>query len=143
MDRVPPHDNEIEKAYLCCCFIDPTVIGEAEEEDFYSPAHRHIYGALIELRFKGLAPELLTVKAELESMGKLDEAHGEAYIAEVIKAVPSSANAEFYAGTIRGHALRRRIISIAGELSHSAYDGILKERVIIVSAAQELISLLR
>jgi replicative DNA helicase len=143
-DRTPPHNDEIERAYLSCVLLDPDVLPDTfiEPPDFYIRAHQRIFEAVLALYGMELVPDLLTVKAELEKTGRLDEAGGAAYLETVAKTTPSSANVEYYAGIIKECSLRRGMLRMASELATRAYDEPFDINV-IKEAAEKLLSLTR
>ena len=141
-DRIPPHNSDAEKAILGAMLIDETAINTAQQyikpEDFYSPRHRKIYEAVLSLFNRGTRPDLLTLSGELESSGKLDEAGGNDYIALLTQAVPSSANAEYYAQIVQNCSLRRSLIHISGEAGSKAFDESVEPKFILEDTQQKL-----
>src|SRR5215469_11120963 len=139
-DRVPPHNDDAERAVLGAMLIDESVVTQAQQilasDDFYSPRHRKIFEAVLSLYNKGIRPDLLTLNDELERRGKLGEAGGIDYVASLTHAVPSSANTEYYARIVQECSLRRGLISIAGEAGAKAYDETLEPRFILEETQQ-------
>jgi replicative DNA helicase len=82
--RIPPHNDDAERAVIGAMLIDESAVLTARQyltsEDFYSPAHKRIYDAIFDLVNAGHKADLLTIKGELEKIGKLDEAGGIEYI---------------------------------------------------------------
>ena len=122
--------------------IDDNAVTIAQQylrsEDFYSPRHRKIYEAVLSLFNRGIRPDLLTLNDELEQTGRLDEAGGNDYIASLTHAVPSSANAEYYAQIVQNCSLRRELIRISGEAGSKAYDETVEPKLILEETQQSL-----
>ena len=141
-DRIPPHNDDAERAVIGAMLIDESAVTTAQlylgAEDFYSPRHRKIYEAILSLSNKATRPDLLTLNGELERLGKLDEAGGIDYIASLTHAVPSSANTEFYAQIVQDCSLRRGLIRVSGEAGAKAFDETREPKVILEETQQDL-----
>jgi replicative DNA helicase len=120
MGRIPPHNDDAERAVIGATLIDENALVIVQQylrpDDFYSPRHRKIYEAILTLFTKSTRPDLLTLSGELEKTGKLDEAGGNDYIASLTHAVPSSANAEYYAQVVQN-------CSLAAEFNSNLWRG--------------------
>ena len=114
------YDLEAEKSVLGAILIDKDAIVKVIEflrpSHFYRDAHINVYQAISNLFERREPADLVTVPSELKKMGVLDEAGGVAYLTELISAVPTAANIEFYARMIKDDAIRRGLLSIAGQI---------------------------
>ncbi|MCL2374630.1 MAG: replicative DNA helicase [Treponema sp.] len=141
-NRIPPHNDDAERAVIGAMLIDETAITTAQQylkpDDFYSLRHRKIFEAALNLFTNGIRPDLLTLSAELERRGKLDESGGNDYIASLTHAVPSSANTEYYAHIVQNHSLRRSLIQFSGEAGSRAYDETVEPKFLLEEAQQKL-----
>ena len=141
-DRIPPHNDDAERAVIGAMLIDDNAVTIAQQylksEDFYSPRHRKIFEAVLNLFNRGTRPDLLTLNSELEQAGRLDEAGGNDYIASLTHAVPSSANTEYYAQVVQNCSLRRGLIQISGETGARAYDETVEPKFILEETQQKL-----
>lgn len=77
-----PHDDDLESVILGACLTETTamvLVGDKlSPEMFYETKFGEIYSALLSMYHSGKAIDLVTVRAELASRGKL-EAVGGAY----------------------------------------------------------------
>jgi replicative DNA helicase len=90
-------------------------------EDFYKPAHGHIYSAVTALYTRGEPADPVTVADELRRAGVL-EAVGDASVLISLQVnTPSTANAAHYAHIVEEHALLRRLVGVAGEIAEMGY----------------------
>jgi len=126
-ETAPTHSPEAEKSALGAVLVDNTaleiltvIIGP---EDFYSPAHRHIYGSMLELK-QNLTPiDFTTLLTSLKSSNKLNEVGGAPYLLELADYVPTAANAAHYAKIIRTHAVQRSLAGVASVISGKMKQG--------------------
>jgi replicative DNA helicase len=81
-------------------------------ESFYSEKHRLIFRAMTDLFSKNEPIDLLTLSSRLKERELLDQTGGMSYLTELVNAVPSSANAEYYAQMIqKKHLMGRAILA--------------------------------
>ena len=144
-DRIPPHNEDAEKAVLGAMLIDDSAVGVVLQRirpaDFYSTVNKRIFEAIITLHSDGHKADLLTLKGELEKTGKMNEAGGIDYIAGLTQAVPSSANVDYYSQIVQDCSLRRGLIQAAGIAGSTAYDETRGPRIILEEIQQRLFTL--
>jgi replicative DNA helicase len=125
-ERVPPHNMEAEQSLLGSMFLSVDAVENAlpvvEAEDFYRPAHQKIYGAVKHLHLRGEAVDQITVAARLESSGELDAAGGKPYLLDIASAVPTAANAEYYARIVKRTSMLRQLIDAATRIQALSYE---------------------
>ncbi len=126
-DRVPPHSLEAEVSVLGAALLSANAASDVTEllrpEDFYRNAHRLVFdgiGALI--RSDGVV-DTVTITDWLARQDRLDEVGGAAAIYDLTVAVPTAANASYYARIVRQKALLRRLIDVGTEVVRLGYDG--------------------
>ncbi|MDR0314073.1 MAG: replicative DNA helicase [Treponema sp.] len=145
IDRIPPHNDDAEKAVLGAMLIDysavAVVMQRLRADDFYSTANRSIFEAILNLDSGGHKADLLTIKDELEKTGRLDQSGGIDYIASLTNVVPSSANTDYYAQIVQDCSLRRGLIQAAGIAGNRAYDETNAPRHILEEFQQRLFKL--
>jgi len=127
LGRVPPHSLEAEMAVLGAMMLDADSAGEVIElidaEAFYRPPHRLIYEALIDLYLTQRKLDLVTLKAELERRGTIDEVGGIEYCESLVVQVPTSAHAAEYARIVREKAILRQLIGTCTAIVREAGEG--------------------
>src|SRR5687768_7627783 len=82
-------------------------------DDFYRDSHRAIYRAILSLNDKNEAVDPLTVSAELEKRGQLQEAGGKPYVHQLAAVVPAVGHARHYAKLVKDEATLRRLLGVA------------------------------
>jgi replicative DNA helicase len=124
-DRLPPQNLVAECGVLGSVLLDNTALHEVvpflKAEDFYRDAHQVLYRAVRDLYNAGKAVDAITLAEELTRRDEIRAVGGIEFIAEVVNAVPHSANAMYYAGIVREKALARRVIDAANETLREAY----------------------
>jgi replicative DNA helicase len=125
-DRQPPHNLEAEEAVLGAILaagqLLTEVAGMLEEADFYRPAHRIIWRAMLGLADRGEPTDPVTVLGELDHAGELADVGGGPFLHTLVAAVPTVANAAHYAQLVAEAARRRRVIDLGIRLAHSDAD---------------------
>ncbi|MHB0884816.1 MAG: replicative DNA helicase [Bacillota bacterium] len=127
LERVPPQNLEAEQAVLGSMLIEREAIIKATDtlrpEDFYREANREVFQAVLNLHEHGEAVDLVTVTDELRKRGLLENIGGVAYLTALANAVPTAANAEYYARIVEEKALLRELISVATDIVAKGYQG--------------------
>ncbi len=108
-----PQNLEAEQAVLGSMLISREAIIEVSavlsENDFYREVHRVIYRAALDLFEAGKPVDLVTLTAELDARSSLNMVGGAAYLAALANAVPTAANAEYYAALVRDTSTARKV----------------------------------
>ena len=125
LGKVPPHDIEEEQAVIGSMLTDQEAVYAAIErlkpEDFYREDNKQIYTAILNIYNKAEPIDIITLKAELSSMGKLDAVGGLEYIVELPEKVPTTANVDRYIKIVEEKSLLRNLIRAANEILSSGY----------------------
>jgi replicative DNA helicase len=124
--REPPHNLEAEEAVLGAVLSAGRLLVEVaallEEADFYRPAHRAIWRAVLRLADRGQPTDPVTVLGELDHSRELADVGGGPFLHTLVQAVPTVANAGHYARLVADAARRRRVIDLGIRLAHSDAD---------------------
>jgi replicative DNA helicase len=128
-DRVPPQNVEAERAVLGAMLLNPDAVGVTAEvlrdigaDAFYVEAHQQVYAAVQALFRKNTPVDSVTLYEQLIRDGHLESAGGASYISELMGAVPTSANTEYYARIVLDAAILRRLITSCTQVTSSAYE---------------------
>jgi len=124
--QIPPHSTEVEQSVLGALLTDGEAIIKIADflsaKDFYDPAHKEVYEAIMELYNSHRPIDLLTVTTELRDSEKINAAGGSAYLAELTTVVPTSANIIQYAQIVKKKATLRKMIKAGEAVKALGYD---------------------
>ena len=124
--RIPPQSLEAERALLGGVMLRPDAIHEVTDlvssESFYAEKHRAIYRSFIALAAGGSPIDLLSVANYLKEQNELERAGGNGYLADLVSAVPTSANIKYYAEIVQKKSMMRGIIEAAATITELGYD---------------------
>ena len=126
MSRVPPQDLEAEKAVLSAILLDNqslhAVITEVKADDFYHPAHRELYDAMVALKDSNEPVDLHTLSDYLNTRKTLDAIGGPVFLAEIADYESTAANVVHHARIVRDKSVKRSVIATASEIAEAGYD---------------------
>ena len=124
--RVPPHDLQAEESLLGAMLLSRDAIVEAVQlctaEDFYKPAHGHVFEAVCSLYSQGEPADPVTVADELRRADLLEAIGGVATLVSLQANTPATSNAGRYAQIVEEHSLLRRLIRAASEIAELGYE---------------------
>lgn len=142
--RTPPFNKEAEQAVLGSVFLNPQKLVEVAEfvtaEDFYVRAHRLIFAALSALSDRDEAIDVVTVQDYLDAHNQLDDIGGVGYVVELADAVPTAANAVYYAKIVAEKAQVRRLIATAESIAARGYDEQADVPALLETASDEILT---
>ncbi len=124
--RLPPANLEAEASLLGAMLLSRDAVMNAVEvasaDDFYRPAHAHVFEAIASLYSAGLPVDTVTVAEELDRAGLLEEVGGAALLISLQANTPATSNAARYAKIIEERAMLRRLIGVAGDIAELGYS---------------------
>lgn len=123
--RVPPHNDEAERAVLGALLLAPERIAEISEtlnaEDFFARQHAVLYEALLELFARGAPIDFLTLGEALRASGRFQAVGGAQALADMAMAVTSAAHVNHHARIVADSATLRRLVQSATEILEQAH----------------------
>lgn len=139
---VPPHHNDAERSVLGAMLISTDAVLLAQEsltpEDFYDPAHREIFDAMLYLAGQSRPVDLVTLDEELSRRGKLEGVGGLDALIDLSQFVPSAANVGAYIRIVDEKSTLRKLIAASGSISQMSYAAE-QETSAILAASEKLI----
>ena len=126
LGKVPPHDEDAEQAVLGSMLTDNDAVMAAvevlKEDAFYREDNKIIYQAILNLYIKSQPIDIITLKDELESMGKFEQVGGFEYLASLPDKVPTTANVQKYIKIVEEKSVLRNLIKTANEIIELGYN---------------------
>ena len=124
-DKRLPHHLDAEMSVLGSLLVGDASVwdeiqGVLSAEDFYKPSHSLIFSSAATLEEKGEPIDVMTISDVLEKQGKLEQAGGSAYLAELMNSTPSQISISACAKIIKEKSLLRAVIKKSGEFIHQA-----------------------
>jgi len=124
--KIPPQDLIAEQSVLGAMLMDKNAISRVVElldvDSFYRDAHRYIFESVLNLFDRGEPIDLVTVTDNLRKNGKLDGAGGSVYIADLLNAIPTAANVEYYAKIVDEKSTLRKLIDAGTNIVSHAFE---------------------
>lgn len=147
LGKIPPNDIEAEQAVIGSMLTDKDAVSAAietlKEEDFYREDNKTIYSAILNIYNRSEPIDIITLKSELSSMGKLEAVGGLEYIAALPDKVPTTANVDQYIKIVEEKSTLRNLIKTANELITLGYDPTQEVESIIDSAEKKIFEVMQ
>lgn len=142
--HIPPHDIQAEGAALGALLLNPNALIDVAErslsaDDFYRPAHGHIFAAIQALAARGEPVDAITVSSQLAAQNLLDAVGGTPTLIELQADTPAVSNAGHYAAIITRTSRLRRLISTAREIIDTAMGSSQGQVEEVIQAAEQAI----
>lgn len=93
-------------------------------EDFYEPAHSIVFWAMLDLYTRNKPIDSLTVREVIDDQKKLDSIGGDAFLADLMTSVFTSANIFQYAQIVKNKSVLRKLIRAGSEITQIGFDEI-------------------
>jgi replicative DNA helicase len=123
--RIPPSNLQAEQALLGALLANNRAYERISDfllpEHFADPIHGRIFAAIARRCDAGQLADAITLKAEFEHSGILDEVGGTAYLAQLLTAMVGIINAGEYGRAIHDAWLRRSLIDIGETVVNNAF----------------------
>ena len=133
-DRVPPHDIAAEQATLGGLMASPNATTQellladvqgilTGATDFYRSAHQIIYETICHLAHHHEPIDPISVADELTKRGDAARVGGAPYLHTLTEAIPTAANAGYYAKIVADRAVLRRLVEVGTRIAQIGYEG--------------------
>ena len=123
--RLPPSNLQAEQALLGALLANNKAYDRVSEflspDHFADPLHGRIFQAITRRVEAGQLADAITLRAEFEHSGVLDEVGGVAYLGQLLTAMVGIINAGEYGRAIHDAWLRRQLIDIGENVVNNAF----------------------
>lgn len=124
--KVPPQNLEAEKSVLGGMLLDNESAFNVSEglksKDFYNKQNQLIFQSILDLIERDEPADLITLTNEMKTNGLLDQIGGVSYLAQLVDAVPTAANIDYYAKIVREKSILREVIHAATQIATTGYS---------------------
>lgn len=140
--RIPPNHPESEKSVLGAMIRSREAallaIETLSPDDFYDPANREVYSAMLSMATASREIDLVTLDEELTRRGKLDAIGGAAYLVELSRSVPSAVNVQAYIRIVDEKSTLRKLIAASENILKECYAAEDETQDILESAEKSI-----
>lgn len=123
--RKQPYNLDAEQSVIGSMIMDRDAIVDASDiltkDDFYNTQYGILFENMVELFKEGKAVDLITLSNRLKEKNVPEDVAGMKYIADIIAAVPTSANAKHYAKIVADKSILRKMIKMCEEVEKDCY----------------------
>ena len=145
--RTMPNSLEAEQSLIGSMIMDRDAIMIASEqlvkEDFYHQQYGILFEAMVEL-FNNREPvDLITLQNKLKDMNVPPEISSLEYVKDLVDAVPTSANAKYYAQIVKDKSMLRRMIRTTEDITNDCYQGAQATEVLLEQTEKKIFDLLQ
>ncbi len=123
--RLPPRNEQAEQALLGALLANNKAYERVSDfllpDHFADPIHGRIFDAIRRRVERGQLADAVTLKAEFEHSGVLDEVGGTAYLGQLLSAMVGIINAGEYGKAVHDAWLRRQLIDIGEVVVNNAF----------------------
>ncbi|MGC8651068.1 MAG: replicative DNA helicase [Minisyncoccia bacterium] len=125
-DKMPPQNPEAEESVLGSIIIDNDALIKVADiigpDDFYVPAHRHIFEAILDLYYKNAPIDILSLSNRLEEKKLLSEVGGASFLTSLVNKTPTSAHILHYAEIIHQKKVLRDLIAASYKIAELGWN---------------------
>lgn len=126
LERPLPSSEESERAILGAILLDNGLITQAVEnlkaEDFYSPLHRRIYGAMVSLFDASQRIDPILISEELKKDGSVESIGGVAAITNLTYGLPHFSDLTDYIRVVKEKSTMRSLIRTCNQITSQALE---------------------
>lgn len=145
MEKIPPHDSNIEKMVVGSLIVEEDAIqrvsGFLKPEHFYDENLKLIYMAILALDKKGEKIDLYTITNQLSRENNLERIGGAYTLATLTEQVGSASHIEFHAKILIDNASRRALSKSMYEVYNDCFDKTLEIEEILTKADKAIVSI--
>lgn len=121
-----PSNIDAERSVLSALLLNDEAILQVSEiiiaEDFYSPAHQHIFGTIIEMTHNHKRVDIISLQDELNKKNLLDIVGGVVYLVSLQEDIPAVGLVKQHALIIKEKAILRALIGSASGIISKCYQ---------------------
>ena len=145
LERPLPSSEDSERAILGAILLDNSLISQAVEqlkpEDFYSPLHRRVFGAMIGLFESSKNIDPILIGEELKKEGSIESIGGVSTITNLTYGLPHFSDLTGYIEIVKDKSVMRSLIRTCNQITSEALEEADEARVVLDHAEQQIFAL--
>lgn len=145
--RGVPRNVDAERSVIGALLLDTSAVADVSQvlsaEDFYTPSHRLVYQACVDVYDQHAQIDVLLVQEALSRKGLLDEAGGREGLLSLAGSVVSAAGVGFHADIVREKSIQRQLLEICLDVSRLAYENAADARQLLEDAEERIFKIAR
>ena len=145
LERPLPSSEDSERAILGAILLDNSLISQAVEqlkpEDFYSPLHRRVFGAMIGLFESSKNIDPILIGEELKKEGSIESIGGVSTITNLTYGLPHFSDLTGYIEVVKDKSVMRSLIRTCNQITSEALEEADEARVVLDHAEQQIFAL--
>ena len=125
-----PHDLSAERAVIGSVMFEPKALGEVlpivDAADFYHPANRAVFEAMVELDRRSAPLDSISIGDELKAagrIGQLESVGGLDYLSQLMLEIVTTTTIAYHARSVARKAERRAWVKLAAKLLTTGLAG--------------------
>lgn len=140
-----PHNLEAEQSVLGALLVDVTTSMSAFQilvpDDFYSARHAHVFNVFRDLYDRHQTLDEVMAVEELRKRGLEETVGGMAFLEELVRRVPATANVEHYVRIVREKSILRSLLASCGRIVQNVFDSGVSAREKLDFAEEEILKI--
>lgn len=142
LERPLPSSEDSERAILGAILLDNSLVTQTIEhlkaEDFYSPLHRRIYGAMTALFDSSKRIDPILIAEELKKEGSVESIGGVATIANLTYGLPHFSDLADYIKVVKEKSMMRDLVRTCNQITSEALEEE-EDAVVVLDHAEQMI----
>ena len=143
--KIPPHDNDAERAVIASMLMDQDAISVVDgilvKKDFYNGQYALLFEAITAIYEEGKPVDEVILAEKLRSMGAPEELYQRTYLGAILADQGPSVYAAEYAEIVRDKSMLRQMIRTSDIIARNCYAGQSKARDIIDDAEEAVLKI--
>lgn len=140
---LPPHNEEIEKAFLSCVIQNPKeilmkCIDSINSAYFFIASHKVMFKCIVDMYRNDEEINLISITASLHEAEQLDKVGGAAIITEIATYVPTAVNYDYWQEELTRYFALRKIYNAADQAKDLVFTNDARPQEIVSTFDQKL-----
>ncbi len=145
--RTLPNDMEAERSVIGAILMDADTVEYAidhlQASDFYHPAYRQIFSAMVALNQEMSPIDIITVQNKLREMDTPEDLISYQFLSDIFSSVITSANIKHHIRIVKDKSLLRSLIRTTEQVTNECYEAADTTQAIFAHAEKNIFDALQ